>query len=64
MRADHVAVGALGGGADDGPRSAAVGAPQRIGGAPKPPLCEVRRMWPEALFDLAGEARRRRHQQT
>src|SRR6476620_1495990 len=38
-----------------GPRSVAVGAPQRIGGASKPALCEVSRMWPEALFDLAGE---------
>src|ERR1700722_13140769 len=38
-----------------GPRSAAVGAPQRIGGASKPRLCEVRRIWPAALFDLAGD---------
>src|SRR6202011_1443689 len=38
-----------------GPRSAAVGAPQQIGGASKPRLCEVRRIWPEALFDFAGD---------
>src|SRR4051812_12221 len=28
-----------------GPRSVAVAAPQRIGRAPKPPACEVSRMW-------------------
>src|SRR5262245_63500276 len=37
-----------------GPRTAAVDAPQRIGGASSPPLCDVSRIWPEALFDLAG----------
>src|SRR3954452_18410511 len=37
-----------------GPRSVAVGAPQRITGASKPPLSDVRRIWPEAPFDLAG----------
>ncbi|MNT05284.1 hypothetical protein D3C72_1398990 [compost metagenome] len=29
-----------------GPRSVAVAAPQWMGSAPKPPACEVRRMWP------------------
>ena len=39
-----------------GPRSAAVGAPQWIGSAPKPPLCDVSRMWPAAdLETVAGE---------
>src|SRR6476620_4569903 len=39
-----------------GPRSAAVGAPQWIGREPTPPLCDVNRMWPVALSDLADTA--------
>ncbi len=37
-----------------GPRSDAVGAPQRIGKAPTPPLCEVNRMWPPAESGVAA----------
>ena len=55
MGADDVAVGALGGGADDRVRARPrVAAPQWIGRAPNPPRCEVRRMWPSGIGALSS----------